>query len=244
MFLFWIVHCGIWDRCIVGLGNLVNYLHVKYVDIKYMGFRCPSGDSSWCLIRLAEAAGEEPGPHKENVRNGISYEVVQAMVPVYKGMSDPNLLKRLSKGKTQNNNECLHSVVWGRCPKTVFVSVHKVGGAFAAAAVGSFNAGAQSLARVMDELDIESNNVLSAHLEDVDAKCLKQALACGHEDKNIAVLQNREAPGMCGSTERGGALIWDWDWYGTVYIGVDWGGFSEKLSFSVSHTWFYLTSIF
>ena len=150
-----------------------------------MGFRCPSGESSWCFFRKAEAAGEEPGPHEQNVHHDISYEVAQAMVQVYQRMSDPNLLKRMSKGKTQNNNECLHSVVWSRCPKTVFVSAHKVSGAVAAA-VGSFNAGARSLARVMDELDIESNEVLSAHLDDVDAKRIKQALAYGREHKKIA----------------------------------------------------------
>ena len=36
-------------------------------------------------------------------------------------MSDPNLLERLSKGKTQNHNEALHGVIWSHCPKTVFV---------------------------------------------------------------------------------------------------------------------------
>ena len=136
--------------------------------------RCPPGEDTWCFFQRAEALGEEPAPHKDNIHHALDYSVAEAMVPVYQRMSDPNLLKRLAKGKTQNNNECLHSVVWSRCPKTVFVSAHKVAGAVAGA-VSSFNAGARSLTRVMEELNIEPNEVLNAHLEHLDTRRVQQA---------------------------------------------------------------------
>ncbi|KAI0224301.1 Nuclear pore complex protein Nup98-Nup96 [Lamellibrachia satsuma] len=62
------------------------------------------------------------------------------MVPVYRHMSDPSLLKWLTKGKTQNN-ESLHSMIWSPCSKTVFVSHRKLQDAVARA-VGSLNANA------------------------------------------------------------------------------------------------------
>ena len=52
------------------------------------------------------------------------------------------------KGKTQNANESLHSVIWSRCPKTVFVGVRRVCGAVASASAG-FNEGTSHISQVM-----------------------------------------------------------------------------------------------
>ena len=61
-------------------------------------------------------------------------------IHIYKRMSDAHLIKRMEKGKTQNSNECVHSVIWSRCPKTVFIGKHKLHGA-TASAVAVFNEG-------------------------------------------------------------------------------------------------------
>ena len=82
-------------------------------------------------------------------------------------MADPNLLKRLAKGKTQNANECLHLVIWSKCPKTVFVGKWRVEGAVASA-VSSFNIGATQLTQVMDRLGAEPSVVSSSILESMD----------------------------------------------------------------------------
>ena len=80
--------------------------------------RCPSSEESWCFYKRAEAREEEPPSHAIHVKHPLASDVAAAMVPIYQRMSDPNLLKRVLKGKTQNSNECLHSVIWNRCPKT------------------------------------------------------------------------------------------------------------------------------
>ena len=59
--------------------------------------RCPQ---SWCFYQQALAEDQEPPPHEGNIKYPLAYDVAEAMVPVYKRMSDPNLLKRLAKGKT------------------------------------------------------------------------------------------------------------------------------------------------
>ena len=52
----------------------------------------------------------------------------------------PTLSREWKREKTQNSNECVHSVIWSRCPKTVFIGKHKLHGA-TASAVADFNEG-------------------------------------------------------------------------------------------------------
>ena len=63
----------------------------------------------------------------------------------------------MEKGKTQNINECLHSVIWSRWTNHMFVGKHKLEGAVASA-ISSFNEGSiHRLTQVMQKLAIESN---------------------------------------------------------------------------------------
>ena len=136
--------------------------------------RCPSGKDSWCFYQRAEANDQEPPPHAEHLKHPLAHDVAEAMIPVYQRMSDPNLLKRLLKGRTQNSNECLHSVIWSRCTKTVFVGHRRLMCAVARA-VGSFNAGASHLAEVMDLLAIETNEMTQVFVEKSDRLRIAQA---------------------------------------------------------------------
>ena len=51
------------------------------------------------------------------------------------------------KGKTQNANESLHSVIWSHCPKTVFVGVRRVCGAVASA-IARFNESTSHISKI------------------------------------------------------------------------------------------------
>lgn len=129
--------------------------------------RCPQGPNSWCFYSKALANGEEPPPHEGNITYFLDAQVAEKMVPVYQRMSDVNLLKRLTKGKTQNANECLHSVIWSRCPKIVFVGKVRLTRAVASA-VASFNEGTVHVSQIMDKLAIESNELTFAAIESLD----------------------------------------------------------------------------
>ena len=61
--------------------------------------------------------GEEPGKHKEHTT--LPVEIGKRLVPIFKRLTDENLLKRC-RNKTQNPNECLHSIIWKICPKSTF----------------------------------------------------------------------------------------------------------------------------
>lgn len=147
--------------------------------------RCPQGINSWCFYQKAIAEGGDIPPHTESIRYPLAYDVAQELVPVYRRMTDPNLLTRLARAKTQNANECFHSVVWSRCPKTIFVGKQRRHGAVAGA-VGAFNAGASHLTQVMLSLNIEVSEVSMALVEAADNLRLSKAMAAGQADNNRA----------------------------------------------------------
>ena len=63
-------------------------------------------------------------------------------------MSSDELLKRCLKGVTQNQNEALNSILWKKCPKSVFCGKQKLT-ACAAQSVIQWNQGAAGSATVL-----------------------------------------------------------------------------------------------
>ena len=110
-------------------------LHCMSSDDNPMHTRC---SPTWCWYRRAEENGENPDSHRLHAGNSLSREVGQKLIPVYHRMSSDSLLTRMQHGGTQNANECLNSVIWARCPKTVFVGKTRVEAA-ASMAISIFN---------------------------------------------------------------------------------------------------------
>ena len=141
--------------------------HCMSTDEEPQHEKCPDGADSWCFYKKAIAMDKVPNSHKQHVRVPLDVSVAKEMVPIYDRLSDPNLLKRMEQGKTQNANESLHNVIWSRCPKTVFVGYHKLHGAVASA-IAAFNEGAVHLSQVLQRLAIESNQVMNLYIEETD----------------------------------------------------------------------------
>ena len=70
-------------------------------------------------------------------------------------MSSDGLLQHMQHGGTQNANECLNSVTWARCPKTLFVGKSRVEAA-ASMAITTFNEGASAMLAVIEKLWVKS----------------------------------------------------------------------------------------
>ena len=129
----------------------------------------PTGPDSWCFYNRAINAGITPPKYqKPNITNPISANVGRAMEGVYTRMSDPNLLKRVAKEKTQNTNESFHGVV------LVKVNLSKLDGAVARG-VSAYNCGARQLTSVMDTLGVEVNTISSMYEEYEDRERLRAA---------------------------------------------------------------------
>ena len=154
-------------------GIWASLRHCMSTDESPSHEQCP--EDKWCFYKNAISKEQMPPPHKDNIRNPLSIEVGKALIPIYTRMSDPNLLKRLIKGKTQNNNECFHSVVWSRCPKTTFVGKDRIDGAVARG-VSAFNMGARQLSSIKNNLGIEVNSITIMHEDAVNFQRQKKAV--------------------------------------------------------------------
>ena len=129
-----------------------SLFHSMSTDASPQHQRCPEGVDSKCFYQKALARGEQPGSHQDHPSHtALSREVAEKMLPVYRRMSDENLLRRMVHGGTQNTNECLNSTIWARCPKTSFLGLKRVEGSVARA-VCVFNEGAHELVGLMNKV--------------------------------------------------------------------------------------------
>ncbi|GBN99328.1 hypothetical protein AVEN_218603-1 [Araneus ventricosus] len=87
------------------------FMHKLFTDENpHHGF-CPTGEDSKRL--------KLQGVHKNN----LPVAVIEAMCPVFKYLSHPDLLKKCAHGDTQNPNESVDNVIWSRVPKSTFVPI-------------------------------------------------------------------------------------------------------------------------
>ncbi|GFY31797.1 uncharacterized protein TNCV_4201061 [Trichonephila clavipes] len=104
---------------------IASLMHCSSTDKKPMHGKCPEGESSWCFYKRAIAKGETPGSHS-SMKTYLSPQVVEKIMPVYQRLASDTILERCVAGKTQNSNESLHSCIWRKCPKEVFVSKRRL----------------------------------------------------------------------------------------------------------------------
>ncbi|GFT49937.1 uncharacterized protein TNCV_4175721 [Trichonephila clavipes] len=93
-------------------GIWVIFLHkISTVKNPQHGF-CPPGPDTWCQYKKAQL---------ENKNYHHKYKplvaVVEAIRPIFRDLSDPELLKKCLQGSTQNPNESISNVIWSRIPQ-------------------------------------------------------------------------------------------------------------------------------
>ncbi|GFO28143.1 hypothetical protein PoB_005464800 [Plakobranchus ocellatus] len=72
----------------------------------------------------------------------LNSHVASQVKTVYERLTRPELLSKCLLGKTKNPNECLHSLIWSRCPKHLIARLKRVDTA-KTFAVGEFNEGSR-----------------------------------------------------------------------------------------------------
>ena len=78
---------------------------------------CPDGETSWCSYKTDQIKGTnryKPGP-------GLPLDIISELKTLFARLSSEELLKKCLHGKTQNQNESFHSVLWDRVPKATYV---------------------------------------------------------------------------------------------------------------------------
>ena len=117
-----------------------SFFHAISTDEDPHHTYCPEGATGWCFYQRALAKGAEPGSHRDKVHTPLSLEVASHVKDLYLDLSHRDLLNWCLRVETQNKNECIHSKVWLKCPKTGFVGLMRVVAAVCAA-FAEFNEG-------------------------------------------------------------------------------------------------------
>ncbi|KAM7284219.1 hypothetical protein ISCGN_001316 [Ixodes scapularis] len=144
-------HAGNVDR--MHSAVMATYYHITSTDEKKNHSLCPSGVDSWCKHNAATAKDEPPPKHRYKLPDNVS----NALLPVYQRLADKRLLRRCRRGKTQNANEALHSVIWSLTPKHKHASLFAVETAVADA-IMRFNVGKQqATSSILQELQLDQS---------------------------------------------------------------------------------------
>ena len=74
---------------------------------------CPKTPDTWCIYQKNKIDGKETF-----LSNGsLPVEIRRAILPVYTGLTKPEMLIKCLHGKTQNANESFNGMIWERIPK-------------------------------------------------------------------------------------------------------------------------------
>lgn len=146
-----------------------TYFHKLSSDEKPQHQLCPTQSETWCKYNKAQQKGE-----KYTHKHSLPEAVMDVVKPIFKDLSDVNLLKRCLPGKTQNPNESINGVIWQRLPKTVFVG-HQVLKLGATDAVLCFNDGSIAKVNVLERLSFRPGKLMVEGLIKIDEERIQKA---------------------------------------------------------------------
>ncbi|GFU73611.1 uncharacterized protein TNCV_3429061 [Trichonephila clavipes] len=131
---------------------------------------CPIGEDSWSGFKNAEASGKS---YKQ--KNSLPVAVVEAMRPIFRDLSHPDLLKKCLHGKTQNSNESFHNVIWSHVSKATFVQIETLSlGVYDV--VCSFNDGNVSKLKIIQKMGVERGEYSISAMKLLDTERLMKAI--------------------------------------------------------------------
>ncbi|GFO45455.1 hypothetical protein PoB_007196000 [Plakobranchus ocellatus] len=126
--------------------NLLKGFSISlFTKCEHCGHMSPSSSTS----KKVEAYHEV---NRRAVAAGFSIGIVHGQLQHFSEAMDMpgiELLSRCLLGKTQNPNECLHSLIWSRCPKHLFAGLKRVDIA-TTFAIGEFNEGSRGTHAFLD----------------------------------------------------------------------------------------------
>lgn len=149
-----------------------TFFHQQSTDAHPQHEKCMNGEKSWCPYQRALATtGVENFKHDYSP---LPQDVIDAIEPIYKDLTDEKLLERCIGGYTQNANESLNHMIWQIAPKKLSGSLPIVEFAANIGAV-TFNEGSGALLSCMHDLGIGLGPSAHAYVKEVDAERIERA---------------------------------------------------------------------
>ena len=148
-----------------------EYFHVISTNERPTHQLCPKGEDTWCGYNQCLLTNQV---YDHNKHFHLPVIIMTAIKPTFKELSNPQLLAKCLKGKTQNPNESLNSVIWTVIPKRVFVTLQTLRyGIFAAVCV--FNDGFISKVKIMEHLGLNPGKTLVKAMHRLETIRLRKA---------------------------------------------------------------------
>ncbi|GFW29571.1 uncharacterized protein TNCV_1549821 [Trichonephila clavipes] len=163
------------------------YFHKLSTDSVPQHSLCPTSPDTWSGFNKVKLLGVAYS-HKRS----LPEPVLLAIKPIFKSLSDKKLLQKCTNGKTQNPNESFNHCIWERLSKTTFLSIEsmKIG---VMDAVITFNDGAQSRIRVLEEIGIKPGHYMRKALRIIENKRVCGAeIAIQKASKEARIRNKRE----------------------------------------------------
>ena len=110
---------------------------------------CPTGTDSWWRFQADAANGMSGFVGKP----GMPAYLREKLMPIFRDLSKPELLKKCTHGTAQNNNESINGYLWTKCPKEIFVE-KLVLEVCVCSAVLNFNSGSFGIVEVLKDLGV------------------------------------------------------------------------------------------
>ena len=109
----------------------------------------PVTEDSWCKWQSDKINGKSQYKKKVNLPLAIK----EVLLPIFKDLSDDELLSKCLHGLTQNANEAINHIIWKKCPKNIYVSRDVLEIAVSSAVI-DFNDGQTGLCKVAEEIGL------------------------------------------------------------------------------------------
>ena len=156
-----------------------TYFHKLSKDDKPQHGLCPKGVDSWCGFQKAAATGTTY-THKHCLPEAVMLQIK----PIFRDLSDRNLLNRCLHGRTQNPNESFNHCIWARIPKTVFVGIETLKFGVLDSVI-CFNDGTMKRGEVFRKIGLEPGNNFQSAFRKIDRQRIIEA------EKHVEVLSKQ-----------------------------------------------------
>lgn len=147
------------------------YFHIMSTNEKPMHQLCPKDEESWCKFNKSLVL---EGLYDHSKHFHLPESIMILLKPIFKQLAEPELLRKCTKGKSQNPNESLNNLIWSRLPKRSFVTLRTLRFGVSEAVL-SFNDGYLSKIKVMEQMGLQAGRNMVKAMELLDRKRVFEA---------------------------------------------------------------------
>ena len=162
--------------------------HRASSDVNPQHQHCPTSSKSWCGWQR-----DKPNATSTYEHDPIPKTVFDCILPVFKRLSNGELLRRCLHGGTQNRNESFHNMAWNIVP-TAHFQKHQSFDTSEYFAVCLWNNGASVISELLQSMGIEPGNHTEIALKAEDATHLSIAKYRARDDtkRRRVMLRNKK----------------------------------------------------